>query len=31
LTPTRRWPGFDFDIRHRFEDVMQVDIEKVGG
>ena len=23
--------GFDFDIRHRFEEVMQVDIEKVGG
>jgi len=23
--------GFDFDIRHRFEEVMQVEIEKVGG
>ena len=23
--------GFDFDIRHRFEEVMQVDLEKVGG
>ena len=23
--------GLDFDIRHRFEEVMQVDVEKVGG
>jgi hypothetical protein len=23
--------GFDLDIRHRFEEVMQVDLEKVGG
>jgi hypothetical protein len=23
--------GFDFDIRHRFEEVMHVDLEKVGG
>ena len=23
--------GFDFDIRHRFEAVMQVELEKVGG
>jgi len=22
--------GFDFDIRHRFEEVMQVDLERVG-
>lgn len=22
--------GFDLDIRHRFEEVMQVDLEKVG-
>ena len=23
--------GFDFDIRHRFEEVMQVELERVGG
>ena len=23
--------GFDFDVRHRFEEVIQVDLEKVGG
>jgi hypothetical protein len=23
--------GFDFDIRHRFEEVMQVDLERIGG
>lgn len=23
--------GFDFDLRHRFEEVMQVELEKVGG
>jgi hypothetical protein len=23
--------GFDFDVRHRFEEVIQVDLEKVSG